>query len=71
MKDYSACPCLHVGSPVRGHGQDTWRPRGPEEECFQSAAPFLALGSLAWPWGPVLGKQVPVPISLSGGWQGK
>lgn len=49
---------------MRGHEWDTWRPRDPEEECFQSAAPFLALGSLAWPWRPVLGKQVPVLISL-------
>lgn len=63
MKDYSVCPRLRVGSPVRGMGR-TRRPQGPEEECFQSAAPFSALGSLAWPWGPVLGKQAPVPTAL-------
>lgn len=39
LKDYSVCPCLHGGSPVRGHGGTHGRPRDPEEECFQSAAP--------------------------------
>lgn len=63
MKDTMCVPTCAVGAPVRVHGQDTWRPRDPEE-CFQSATPFLALGSPAWTWGAVLGKQVPVLISL-------
>ena len=49
MKDYSVCPRLRVGSPVRGMGRTHGGPKAQKQSAFSQQLPSRPWG--AWP-GP-------------------